>query len=162
MTSPLCKNYLFVTINLWSDHQDDKGAKDEINCPPRIKLLIVILWRHSDVIITSFILLTSSATLVSSTSTALSTMLLISLMPTFWNRINYMGSWISHQKLLNKNYILIFALSVLKLNLTFLRDFEWCEIARISSRDLRLTWYAVHVIERQRGQKQVQKPRINP
>ena len=99
------------------------------------------LWRHSDAVITSFILLTSSATLVSSTSTALSTMLLISLMPTFWNKINYRGPWISHQKIIEqKIYSYLRSLCTqIKFNF-FSRDFEWCEIARIISRDLRLTW----------------------
>ena len=73
-------NYLFVTIDLWSDHQDNKSAKDEINRPPRILLKICHLWRHK----ISYESLTSNETLASSTSAALSTMLLISLVPTFW------------------------------------------------------------------------------
>ena len=42
-------NYLFVTIDLWSDHQDNKSAKDEINRPPKIISIICHLWRHYDV-----------------------------------------------------------------------------------------------------------------
>ena len=104
------------------------------------------LWRHSDVITTSFILLTSSETLVSSTSTALSTMLLISLMPTFWNKINYRGSRISHQKIIEQKIYsyLRFLCTQIKFNFfrATLNDAKSREYHHVTfaSRDMLFTW----------------------
>ena len=115
-----------------------------------VHLKLYQLYVIYDVIMTSWVShdesLTSNETLASSTSAALSTMLLISLVPTFWNKWNYRGSQIIQKIIEQKIIFLSSPFSVLELIFNFLRVFEWCEIARIyhhvicASRDMSFTW----------------------